>query len=280
MELSISDIKYKASEILLNNRKQMTKIFLVTGIIGVIISFVTGYLGFFGSIASGVLTLILGHAYVVSSLKAVNGQTDMLSIEEDSFVGFKRFKQLFFTYFINYFFLVIIMTVIILITIVAIVIVLPNFFDQIQLIIDEFNVYGTLVNSNAINALIEIMNPILAIVFICSVVLAIVVTVYTLTFALTPYILQKYDIRGVVAMKESARLMRGNKKTLFLLYLSFIGWVLLCAFIMFMVSNYIPAPITGAIEIIIATYIYNVNLKTCLAIFYEEIDLNDKVIVE
>ena len=49
------------------------------------------------------------------------------------------------------------------------------------------------------------------------------------SYAMTPYILVEYPELSVnEAIDKSRELMRGNKWRLFLLGLSFIGWILLC----------------------------------------------------
>ncbi len=49
------------------------------------------------------------------------------------------------------------------------------------------------------------------------------------SYSMTPYILKdRPDLKYNGAIEESMRMMRGNKMKLFLLDLSFIGWILLC----------------------------------------------------
>ncbi len=55
----------------------------------------------------------------------------------------------------------------------------------------------------------------------------IILIVLILAWALTPYLLLDYPgLRVQDAMKQSKKLMRGNKWRLFLLYLSFLGWLI------------------------------------------------------
>ena len=53
--------------------------------------------------------------------------------------------------------------------------------------------------------------------------------VKTLSYAMTPYILKdRPDLKNNCAIELSMAMMYGHKADLFLLYLSFIGWALLC----------------------------------------------------
>ena len=74
-----------------------------------------------------------------------------------------------------------------------------------------------------------------------------------LAFALTPFILRDYPELGYTdALKHSMEMMRGRKLDLVLLYLSFIGWAILCIFTFGLgflwLSPYITATITNFYE--------------------------------
>lgn len=70
-------------------------------------------------------------------------------------------------------------------------------------------------------------------VFLWSLLLVIPGIVATYRYDLTPYILAEHPEMGALeAIRESGRLMRGNKWRLFCLQLSFFGWALLSAFTM------------------------------------------------
>jgi uncharacterized membrane protein len=52
-----------------------------------------------------------------------------------------------------------------------------------------------------------------------------------LAYSMTPFILEeKPELSAYDAIKYSEKLMKGHKTELFLLYLSFIGWAILCVF--------------------------------------------------
>ncbi|MBQ8098345.1 MAG: DUF975 family protein [Bacteroidaceae bacterium] len=75
-----------------------------------------------------------------------------------------------------------------------------------------------------------------------------------LSYGLTPFILRdRPELSYNAAIEESMRLMEGNKMKLFLLYLSFIGWAILCILTL------------GFGFLILMPYIYS-----SLATFYQE----------
>ena len=73
----------------------------------------------------------------------------------------------------------------------------------------------------------------------------------SLSYAMTPYILGDCpDVKAKDALKLSMRMMEGHKAELFVLYLSFIGWAILCALTfgilyIFYVGPYVNATIAG-----------------------------------
>ena len=102
-------------------------------------------------------------------------------------------------------------------------------------------------------------------------------------------ILQKYNYTGLTALKESSRLMKGNKWTLFKLEFSFFGWMILAGLVSGVMAMFVetmmPIPflatfITGVVSTFFSAYFYDVKLNTCLAVFYEELDYADKNSVE
>lgn len=78
-------------------------------------------------------------------------------------------------------------------------------------------------------------------------------------------------------MSESARLMKGHKRTLFMLYLSYLGWAILVLVLSAVVEMILPIPlILNIIVAALTTYLFGAELNTSLAVFFEEIDLEDK----
>ena len=116
--------------------------------------------------------------------------------------------------------------------------------------------------------------------------LIIFISVYfSLRFGLFNYILQKYDMTGMAALKESSRLMKGNKWTLFKLELSFLGWMILSAIIagvftmlveIIIPISFLASLIESILTVFVSVYLYEMKLNVCVAVFYEELDYEDK----
>lgn len=267
-----SDIKNKASEIMYSSKDILFKVFVVMGIISTIANSLSGLLG--GMVASIVSMIVLvaflpfQHGYVVSTLKAVNNRSEEITIEEDGFVGFKRFKELFGTYFVYNFLLFIILFVVILVGLVFVVLITPTmpYVDFASLVVDATN--PTALLSLGIDFLLNI----LYILFPMIVLVCVVIIIYSLTFGLTPFLLERKGLRGTAAMKESMRLMKGYKWLLFKVELSFIGWMILCMFISSLVGMFLPYTlIINLINVVVSVYLYDSKLKVCNAVLFEEI---------
>lgn len=89
----------------------------------------------------------------------------------------------------------------------------------------------------------------------------------------------------MAALKESSRLMKGNKWTLFKLELSFLGWMILSAIIagviamlveMIIPISFLASLIESILTVFVSVYLYEMKLNVCVAVFYEELDYEDK----
>lgn len=281
--MRIFDIKNKANSLLFNYEK-IFKVFIYIGLINVLISIVS-HVSSLISIFLSILTLTIGHGYVVSSLKTVNNMQDQIEPVDDALVGFTKIKKLFPTYFIYQLILTVIVIAICFIAAFIVFIAIGK--ENIQLLFQLFATYGTnmTLNSTQLLQMEELISNGVEIVLIFALIIVFVSLIYSLQFGLYPYILEKYDIKGIAALKESSRLMKGNKWTLFKLQLSFIGWIILASLVVGLLSNVIEtfisnASIVNGIASIIAvfaeTYLFNMKLNVCMAVFYEELDYYDK----
>ncbi len=77
--------------------------------------------------------------------------------------------------------------------------------------------------------LINTNNMVLA-CFIIAIVIVIPITIFSLAVAFTGYILVDKNLGVFESMGLSMKMMKGYKWKLFVLYLSFIGWAILCLF--------------------------------------------------
>ena len=79
---------------------------------------------------------------------------------------------------------------------------------------------STISQDEIVNIVASLSN-VFSFVFILVIIISILSVYLSLTFGLFNYILQKYNYTGLTALKESSRLMKGNKWTLFKLEFSF-----------------------------------------------------------
>lgn len=294
--MNILDIKAKAEDVL-SRQKNYINVLIFMGIFHIVIttlcSLFTGTIGTLVSLILWVVFLPFEHGYIVSSLKLVNNYDDQLDVQKDGLVGFYRFKELFSTYFIYNFLLVVIEIIIVIFLLLIGLVIIPksqildlkDAFSQMLTMLPYANGVSSMTSQVSMN--IDGLASIASYLVLIGFVLLVVAIYYVTAFSLTPYILEKYKLTGFVAMKESYRLMKNNKWTLIKLYFSFIGWLLVSAIFINIISillsifplGIITTLITNIISVFIAVHLVDAKLYTCLAVFYEEIDYADKNIV-
>lgn len=280
-KMNVRDIKLKARTVLAN-RQNVMGVFVFISVVGTLANAIgaelSGVMAILGLLVSLVM-LPFSHGNVVVALKTVNERGDEVSIEQDGVVGFRRFKDLFFTYFIEEALLVVIIILIgLLFLVIARFTIGDQVFEQMGTLIKEGLLYSSGVESYISNSLmVEASKKVGSLFGIAIIVIFIVSTMYNLFFALTPFVLEKYDLRGVKAMSESFRLMKGHKGTLFMLYLSYLGWaffsILLASVFGLIFSSTI---VISVITAVIITYVFGAHLNVSTAVLFEEIDLEDK----
>ena len=249
--MNIRKIKERANQLLSVDKQQYIRILMILVLLELIPTlFSTGH-----DILSRIIYIIISlafiavsHGYVVSSLKMVRNQSSLLS-DDDALVGFKRFKGLFSTYLLNN-------------------IVLFFIANEISL------------SGNYTQVLLSIFSqsPSLLAAFILFYMLMIVIVfvISSYLFAV-PYLLERYQMTNLMAIKESYRFMKGHIFDYIKLNLSFLGWILglmiiqmgLNRLLMFLpiLGALISAIITG----IIGVYTYLPRYQLSKAIFFEEL---------
>ena len=283
--MNIRDIKMKARSVLVN-QKNIFYVFIFISIITTLVNYAGASFGAamipFISLIISIIMLPFSHGNVVASLMVVNERGDEIDIENVGLTGFKRFKQLFFTYFIQYVFLLVIVLFIgLIMLLITKLTVDTDVFNEFSNLLLAEGMYASdfngIVNDPIFNDAVTSLG---SIIVIGSLIIAIAALMYSLFFALTPYILEKYKITGVKAMSESARMMKGYKKTLFILNLSYLGWIILIYIVALILQMLIPVPLVVELLVALASaYLYAVELQTCTAVLFEEIDLEDKNLI-
>ncbi|WP_297670999.1 DUF975 family protein [Thomasclavelia sp.] len=283
--MNIRDIKMKARSVLVN-QKNIFYVFIFISIITTLVNYAGASFGAamipFISLIISIIMLPFSHGNVVASLMVVNERGDEIDIENVGLTGFKRFKQLFFTYFIQYVFLLVIVLFIgLIMLLITKLTVDTDVFNEFSNLLLAEGMYASdfngIVNDPIFNDAVTSLG---SIIVIGTLIIAIAALMYSLVFALTPYILEKYKITGIKAMSESARMMKGYKKTLFILNLSYLGWIILIYIVALILQMLIPVPLVVELLVALASaYLYAVELQTCTAVLFEEIDLEDKNLI-
>lgn len=279
--MSVYDIKEKTRNVLVNQKK-IIPTFLLISLLTVLINYVGETLGVFISFApiiTSIIVLPLSHGNVVACLMVVNERGDEIDVQNVGLTGFKRFKELFFTYFIHFAFMMVLLFFWGLILVLIMKFLIDGSFFEIisALVLNDVINANTAFSSLSNTTIIQNFSSIMWLIFIGIILGVIIVVIYNLYFTLTPYILEKYKIYGIKAMSESARMMKGHKKTLFALFLSYLGWLILLVIIASLIQILLPVAFLVSLLVeVIAVYLFYVRYQTSLAIFFEEIDLEDK----
>ena len=273
--MNIRKIKERANQLLSVDKQQYIRILMILVLLALIPTlFSTGH-----DILSRIIYIIISlafiavsHGYVVSSLKMVRNQSSLLS-DDDALVGFKRFKGLFSTYLLNN----IVLFFITFAAMFILMMIFGAFLSGIQL--DSFANEISL-SGNYTQVLLSIFSqsPSLLAAFILFYMLMIVIVfvISSYLFAV-PYLLERYQMTNLMAIKESYRFMKGHIFDYIKLNLSFLGWILglmiiqmgLNRLLMFLpiLGALISAIITG----IIGVYTYLPRYQLSKAIFFEEL---------
>lgn len=273
--MNIRKIKERANQLLSVDKQQYIRILMILVLLELIPTlFSTGH-----DILSRIIYIIISlafiavsHGYVVSSLKMVRNQSSLLS-DDDALVGFKRFKGLFSTYLLNN----IVLFFITFAAMFILMMIFGAFLSGIQL--DSFANEISL-SGNYTQVLLSIFSqsPSLLAAFILfyMLMIAIVFVISSYLFAV-PYLLERYQMTNLMAIKESYRFMKGHIFDYIKLNLSFLGWILglmiiqmgLNRLLMFLpiLGALISAIITG----IIGVYTYLPRYQLSKTIFFEEL---------
>ena len=282
--MRIFDIKNKENSLMVNYDK-LFKVILYVGLINVVISTLSSSLPSLFSLILSILTITISHGCVVASLKTVNNMQEQIEPMDDAFVGFKKFKKLFSTYFIYQLILLVIMAVVCLVGgIIVITMIGKGNLEQLYQLVLTFSRVSSLDSSQVVQ-MVQLFGNSLGVIYLFVLIILVISVIYSLQFGLYPYILEKYNIRGIAALKESSRLMKGHKWTLFKLQLSFIGWMILSSLVVALFMNVLSiiipslaiiSGISSVLGVFVETYLFNMKLNVCLAVFYEELDYFDK----
>lgn len=266
--MNISMIKQRAREIARTNKASLARICLIVGTIASLPSLLDtdNIIMRFLHIVVVVLLLAVEQGYVVAGLKAVTDREYDLS-DNDGIYGLVNWIEYLPTYLtkflVNFICIVIFMILIFACTIGSV-----------------GGLFVALSDPYGVSPITGIASGMSVISIVCMLIIA-VLFVFALCwinlrmFAMT-YLHQEYGIKGFAALKESFALMKGHCWNLFLINLSFVGWIILCLIIDVLVSSLFGnigiAGLLGSIlSAALAAYTYQPAYITVQALYYKEI---------
>lgn len=243
-------IKARADELIAYCKPQYIRILIIMTVVGMIPN------TFSSSESTIIIFLILSilftpfkHGYVVTSLKIVRNNFNELS-DNDAFTGIKRFKELFFTYFL---YELIVCAVLFGLAFLAVIIAV------------------------ALGGGVENITSILTLTVVLTVAVSVVSMLVGLYGFAFPYLLEKYGYTGMDAIKESFGFIKGHLLDLFKLEFSYLGWAILVAVVQILLSQLFAflGPLGSVIASLvsggIALLTYLPQYYVAKAIFFEEI---------
>lgn len=276
--MNIKQIKNRADDLLIDCKPQVIRTLMIMVLISAIPSLFGEENVFFSfiSFVLSILFLAFSHGQVVTALKVVRNNKEMLD-DDDALVGFKRFQELFFTYFLNALILFAVIIVFVIFATMLFLILYGAAFTTLSSY--SFNISAVDVNSfvDLFSYLGVFGSSILGFFALFCFIMVIVILVLTLYLFAVPYLLEQYNIKGGAAISESCRFMKGNVWNLFKLQFSFIGWILLFVFlesllIQFLAFIPVLGPVIASVIVgIAAVYTYTPKYLVSMAIFFEEI---------
>lgn len=132
--------------------------------------------------------------------------------------------------------------------------------------------------AQAMAYLFKTFPSLIAIIFVLCTVIVIFMIFMNAYFFAVPYLLEKYEMKTMTAIKESFSFIKGNVFTYLKLEFSFWGWILLVAFgqgLLAQALSFLPltigSMIASIVGVIVAAYLYYPKYITSEAIFFEEI---------
>lgn len=257
MQLKLSEIRAAARRDLFGKWSKASLLFLVFSLLCLPFNLFICQYGFWGGLTMLVfvffLYLLLRWGYLISYLTNSRGYDSPFAISS-LFTGFGDYVRITFTLCIKELYILLWMLAL-LVPYLAIIIYIGGGidFEKIGAFIDEFLVIdlfyrfiGYIVEScgNLANYIVWTCFSIpFIIILLPGCTLAII---KSLSYSMTPYILHDYkNLKNNDAIELSMKMMDGHKKQLLCLYLSFLGWGIICLMTMFIgilwLSPYINA---------------------------------------
>lgn len=228
------------------------------------------------SIILGLLLSTITHAYIVSSLKIVEKKEFKI---KDAFVGLRGYSRLFPSYFMRKLMVNLVSILVLLPTILLIQkevgFTMTDLLEWLQMIvvsgIEKFSTLSSISN--------YLTSPIIYILFFVA---SIITSLVSYGLTLMPYLVEKQEISWNEAILKSWKMMKGHKRELFYLRLTFLPQILLIVITIQLVSNLLSFSLflTTFISLVLSIYLpimlYQPHLEIANALFYKELIEQEK----
>lgn len=272
--MKIRKIKDRAKKVLNMNKSQYQRVLLMIVLLELIPNLFSTGEDIFSRLIYMILSiafLTISHGYIVSSLKMVRNQSMMLN-DDDAFVGFKRFKGLFSTYLLVNVFIVGLGMIAGFILVILLGVIISDTLTGLSAQSFLLNDY-----SHMISFILSLPVSVLATILLCYLVFIVLMFIISSYLFAVPYLLERYRMTNMKAIKASFSLMKGHIFNYIKLNLSFLGWMLLVIAIQSALTNLLTfLPVLGSLIAaivagFISVYTYLPKYTLSQAIFFEEL---------
>ncbi|WP_249029943.1 hypothetical protein [Tannockella kyphosi] len=270
--MNVRDIKDKVNSLNSNSKMLLFKVMLVLVLIISLKDELVGSSAVLALLCS-VLFLTFNHGSIVCSLKILNNREEEFDFPKEIFVGFTRIKELFSTYLV---YNVIQYAVTCFMLIVIAMLTIGDFVYLLELYV------GT--TTYSVDTLDSLISSFIVFFILFGFLWMAFLTYWELNFGFTFFALERYDVKGIAAMKRSKQLLEGYKMIYLKLLLSFllkiVGFVFISAIIATMLSSL--ASIVSILISIALVYFVSVDMMLCRTVLFEEmcISFHEKGAVE
>ena len=267
--MNLRKIRKEANRLAVKNAAKIIPIYVFVGIVSLLVMFVSNEVI---SIFLSLLLATITHAYIVSSLKAVEGED--LHVKKDAIVGFTDYGRLFPSYFMRK----------LVINIVSIILMLPTIYliySKSGIMVNDVITWLQIIIVSGIEDIASFSNVsqylTTPIVFASFTFASIMSTILSFGLAMMPYLVEKQDISWTEAIMKSWKMMNGHKKELFILRISYAGQMIFIYITIQLITNilsfslYLATFSSLVLSIYLPIIFYQPHFEMANALFYKEL---------
>lgn len=267
--MDLLTIRRRANELAYKNAVKIVPIYIFVELVLLLLMMVSNQII---SILLSLFFATLTHAYVIVSLKSV--EEVEIDIKRDLFVGLTGYSRLFPSYFMRK----------LMINFASILLVLPTFFliqSKTGFIMGDLLTWLQMIvvsgieDLSAFSSFYEYLTSPIA--FVSFTLASIMSSIISYGLAMIPYLVEKQDIAWNEAIQKSWKMMKGHKKELFTLRVSYFPQMLLMVFTVQCVSRlmsfslFLSTFASLVLSIYLPILLYQPHLEIANALFYKEL---------